>query len=460
MPAYIDDLFARVYVTDPNEQLMLVGLIGAALLCLLLRIILAIGYQGQNAIVSMTAKEMKDKADVDKLRVGPFARAAKEYIILGDRGVTRIDTRAIVEKNLLKMRFLLWNFKSVQTFVTVVEAALLPFGILFAFFAEEPGRAVFLVCIASVFAAVRLFASLLDFDVAKESFVTNTVYLLDREIGRFYTNDTAASLSLLREELKAGMTAQGEMLAAAIAKMGEDFSEKLSSSLSDMSESVARTGDELAKSTATLLTDVSSYTTALSGPLAEWKNGVQAASDAQASLNSALFSVNSAITNFASIIGGMGTTLGDYRAELLDNSRAVETQITRLSELLGAVQANNSAFNVRGDAVEAQLTLVKENQAVLEKSVQQYELTLRDITAQLGNAMGKMVDFHLQQSYNTLTDGVKENLDKIMASNGGLLMRLQELFDRMQEQSRSETAAIISMKEQMDLHFADLKKGE
>ena len=460
MPAFINDFFSRVYVTSPNEQLMLTGLISAALLCVLLRVVLAIGYHGQNAVVALTAKEMKDKADVDKLRVGPFAKAAKEYIILGDRGVTRIDTRAIVEKNVLRMRFLLWNFRSIQSFVNVVEAAVLPFGILFAFFAAEPGRAVFLVCIAAVFGAVRVFASLLDFDVAKENFVTNTVYLLDREIGRFYTNDTAASLTLLREELKSAMTAQGDVLAAVIVKMGEGFSSAISASLSEMAESFARTGDELAKGTATLLADVSAYTSELSGPLAEWKNGVQAASEAQGSLNSSLASVNSAITNFASIIGGMGTTLGDYRAELLDNSRAVEAQIGKLTELLSAVKENNSAFSVRGDAVEAQLALVKEHQSTLEKSVQQYELTLREVTSQLGDAMGKMVDFHLQQSYGTLTDGVKESLDKIMAGNGDLLKRLQELFERMQEQSRSETAAILSMKEQMDLHFSELKKSE
>jgi len=460
MPIFMNDFFIQVHVTNPNEQLMLFGLIGAAALCLFLRVILAIGYQSQNTIVSMTAKEMKDKSDVDKLRIGPFARAAKEYILLGDRGVTRIDTRAIVEKNLLKMRFLLWNFKSVQTFVTMLEAAVLPFGILFAFFAAEAGRSVFLVCIAAVFGAIRIFASLLDFDVAKESFVTNTVYLLDREIGRFYTNDTAASLTLLREELKTAMTAQGDVLAAVITKMGMEFSDKITASLADMSTSFAQTGDELAKGTATLLADVSAYTTTLSGPLAEWKNGVQAAGEAQTSLNTALVSVNTAINNFAAIIGGMGTTLGDYRAELLDNSRAVETQITKLSELLSAVRENNSAFAIRGDAVEAQLATVKSHQSVLEKSVQQYETTLREVTSQLGEAMGKMVNFHLHQSYGALTDGVKENLDKIMAGNGDLLKRLQELFERMQEQSRSETAAIVSMKEQMDLHFAELKKTE
>jgi len=457
MPVFINDFFVRFFVTNPNEQLMLTGLVAAAVLCLVLRIVLAISYHGQNALVALAAKEMKSKEDIDALRLGPFARAAKEYVLLGDRGITRIDTRAIVEKNMLKMHFLLWNCKSMESFVTAIEFALLPIGFLFTFFAAEAGRPVFLVFIVSVFLAARVIAAVLDFNVAKDKFVTNTVYLLDKEIGRFFTSDAAAAITVLREELKTGMAAQSEALSAAITKMGDDFSTGVTEALQDMTAGVERTAEAVTKSAGDLLANMSAHILLLNKPLADWEAAIASASDTQAALNTSLISVNTAIDSFASIIGGMGSTLGDYKTEMLANSQTTEAQITRLTEALAVAHENNAAATLRNDAVEAQLQTVREYQTTLEHSVQQYEASLRGITANLGESMGKMVDFHLQQSYSALTGGVKESMTQITLGNSDLLGRLQTLFEQMQAQSRSETAAILRVKEQMDMHFADLK---
>jgi len=459
MPDFIHNFFAPYGVINPNEQLMLLGLVGAAVLCLLLRIVLVVGYQGQSALVSLFSKEMKSKEDIDALKIGPFARAAKEYVVLGDRGVTRIDTRAIVERNTLKMSFLFWNFKSIETFVTAIEWSILPMGLLFALFAETLGRPTFLVFIVCTFLAARVLASFIDFNVCKNKFITNTVYLLDKEIGRFYASDSAAALTVLQTELKNSMKAQGELLAASIEKMGADFSATVAESLNGMTAGVERTAEAVVKNTESLLNNMSSYTLMLSKPLDDWSKAIAAAGELQAGLNTSLGAINTAISYFASTMSGSGTVLSDFKAELAANTQAVSTQIEQLATALEASRVNSEAFAQRGLVAEEQMQTVRTHQETLEKSIQQYEVSLRDITVQLGESMGKMVDFHLQQSYGALTDGVKESLSRIMTGNNELLTRLQDLFAQMQGQSRSETAAIISIKDQMDLHFTELKKA-
>ena len=457
MPAFIHGFWAQFYVVNPHEQLMLTGLVGVVLVCVLFRLILAIGYYGQNALVSMAAKTVTSKDDIGKLKKGAFARAAKEYVTLGERGITRIDTRAIVERNLLKVNFAFWNFQSMHGFVVAMENAVLPLGILFAFFAAEEGRAAFVVCVVLAFLMSRLAAAVLDCRVAKETFVTNAVYLLDREIGRFFANDAAAALFALREELTAGLTSQGQVLSASIEKLGADFADAVATSMDKMAAGMEHAAHTIVENTSTLLTDVSAQAQALAKPLEDWQNAIQSAEKMQTALNAALLSMNAAVGNFAGVADNIGPMIAEDRAALHEHSRVATVQIEKLAALLLDARENNHASALRNDAVEAQLEMVRAHQGTLEKSVQQYEVSLREITTQLGASMGKMVDFHLQQSYGTLTDGVKESLDQIMTGNNDLLKRLQDLFEQMQAQSRSESAAIMRIKEQMDIHFAELK---
>jgi len=411
MSAFIQNFFTHFDITHPNEQWLLLGLLVTALVCLFFRIVLAVGYQGQNTIVALTSRtELNSKEDVSKLKNGPFARAAKEYVLLGERGVTRIDTRAIVEKNLLRMNLLFWNFRSIQRFVTALESALLPVGLLFILLVIGSHSPFFVFVLAILF-FTRLAASIVDFNVAQEKFVTNTTYLLDREIGRFFPNDATSALFALREELKAGMAMQSRMLAEAMEKTCAAFSDTVAASLETTAAGMERTAASVMESTETLLANLAEQTQSLSAPLADWRAALQSTEATQRELNTALDSINKALGSFA------GAT----------------------------------------DIVTPELELMRTHQTALKSSLQQYEHSLRDITAQLGDSLGKMVDFHLQQSYGTLTDGVQDSMTRIMTGNNDLLQRLQDLFAQMQEQSRNETATIMRMKDQMDIHFSELK---
>jgi hypothetical protein len=128
-------------------------------------------------------------------------------------------------------------------------------------------------------------------------------------------------------------------------------------------------------------------------------------------------------------------------------------QIYALTRATEALLEGSRDFSAKNETIAQQLSFIKSNQQSLDATLQQYEQTLKQMTAAVGEGIGKIISFHAQDAYSAMNAELKENLKAILSSNNELAARLSALFEQMQAQSRRETNAIISIKEQMDIYF-------
>jgi len=280
-----------------------------------------------------------------------------------------------------------------------------------------------------VFLLLRLFAAVFDYNAVSRRLAAELTEYVEREVGQFYAGDSGTVLLKLKAEMSAAVAKQTETIRESVASLKTGVSEAMDKSLGDFSK-----GMEGA------INKIVSYGDVLKKPLDDWAGAISSAAALQVKSGEAA----NRVIEMAKLV-----------AEALERQReqAAATERTGRASLesLGELRAVS-------EAAAAQLKFVEQNQAALDATLQQYEAGLEQLTRQIGDSFGGMLDFHVQNSYKALNDELRANISKIQAGNGELISRLQELFERMSEQSRSQTGAIVNMNEQMNMRFDEIMK--
>ena len=437
MPDFISSFFIWFGIPDGYEHVLLLGLILAWAAILALRIFLCVLYRIELELARKAMKKgFADRAGAEKSKSAFVKRAAADYADLGERGIARINAPELCRKSAQRFKFLYWSFESIGRFLAVVEPAFFPAGILLVVLSND--RQVFAGFTLVLFALGKLVSSFFDYKAAKEELLSETAFTLDKELGKLYVTDAPAAINNLRLELKNIMTYQAKYLSDSIGELKEKLASVSEKTLGDTAAAVEKT-----------LTSVSAGAETVMEPLKEWRAAIGDSKGAHEELNLSLVKMSGAVDGFRDRLSELDRLVEGYKAEFLENNRNVERGLERLSSLTEMVLELCKNSSAQTASVEASLDFVRRGQGLLETSMNQYEIALKDITSSVGTGLGKILEFHAQTAYKSLTDSAVESLRQAGSNNEEIMTKLTGALEGIIELSRHETTLIMNLKEQM-----------
>jgi len=445
MSEAIHNFFYELGLNAAADRGMLFGMIIAWIVIIAARIVLSVAYKGQLKAAGKSAEaEITGKEAVEALQPAVFKRAAMDYAELGERGIANIDAKAIATKSGRRLRLGFWSFESIGKFIAGMELAVLAAAVLFALIAENP--AFFAGFALITFVAGRLLASFFDYDKTRAEFIEQMAFILEKDLGKLYVTDAAASINNLRAELKNAMTYQAKYLGDSIADLRERLATVSEKTLSDTAAAIEST-----------LKSVSAGAETVLKPLEEWRVVIGDSKQSQEDLNASIVKMSGATGGFKERMEDMDRVITGYKDEFLQNNKNVEESLARLATITDSITDLCRDAKTQTEAVQSTLDFVRTGQQLMRESMNQYEVALKDISAQTGEGLGKIIEYHAQNSYKALADTGVENIKQAGAANVEMMANLQSLFDRLLEQSKNATAVILNTKERMELEIAELK---
>ena len=364
------------------DGIMAISLGVVAVITLVLRIILFSAYNAGIALINMAAKGIKSKADVEKLTGGTFARAAKEYAAMAAGGA-RTDALDVARMTVSRNRLHLFNFKSLAGLVHLLERAFLPFAILFVLAAAAQTQ--FVLLSAIIFLLMIILAAIFDIDAAQDRYVTTLAYVLARDIGRLFPMDATSAVYAFGKDLNEYLNRQSVMYNEVLNKIKTEFTGAITANISAMAKGV------------------------------------------DATLNS--------IANHESLYSA---AMQESRAEIREDIVLLTNAVQKLNMLASGMEARNTAM-------DGEVGLVIENQKALEAAVAAYETSLKDITAQMGDAMGKIVAYHLSGAGGQIAENIADSVKSVLSGSAGREEQLKGILEDFAEQNRYQTKLLLDL---------------
>jgi len=366
-------------IKDDATRYILVAFLVLCILSLILRLILAFGYQAQAALFHLYAKPVKAKEDLGKLKGSLLPKVVKDYISMADKNICVNNVKAIAEKHMMRLNLFGWAYKSMERFILSYERGLPFIGILLAVIFSDY-RYAFGIVTAAAFIVLKLGEGLFDFQLTAEKLSLDITEYVTQEAGQFYGNDTASIVLRLKAELTAAITAQARSLDKSMEKLADNIGGALNLSIKELAEKLDLSIDQMEK------------------PLSNWKKALEECESVQKNIQA----------------------------------------ILKETEKLTTIRVTNK-----------ELQYIETNRQQLETSMRLFEANMEELTKKLGTALGSIIEYHVQSSYNVLNSELKENIGQMAKINQDLIMRVQRSFSNFMEQSRDQSQSILKALEAM-----------
>lgn len=446
----LEDYFDKVNITyDANTINILFVFSGIVLFTVILRIIVSSGYQTQYIIFQYKSKPRKEKttkkSTKTESKIGLISKVVNDYKISSDAGINKISTRAIIKKYLLKLNFLGWAYPSMERFILSFEQGIMFIGIILTLFLEN--KEIYAITTIIMFLIIRILASIFDFSLVKAKLLEELTEYVEREVTNDTNSDINTSISRLRVETYTAIVKQGETLKESIDKLGGNLTGALALSISEMTKAVEAS-----------VINASRFSETLQRPLENWVETIKEASIAQEKINIAYDSLSDMVLNLNNASGKLGDEFKSYSVQSNSQTNAIKEQIELLVNVTTELVETNKNSKLDADLLRKDIKYIEKNQLMLGQSLEKYEVSLENVTTKMGDALGSIVEVQMHNSYDTLNEEIQDNIGKIISSNSDLLKRLQELFENLQEQSRTETHAILKLQEQTEMNFEYLRE--
>ena len=419
-----------------QEQIMAAVLAGIFLLALVIRIVLTSGYNAELGIIHMQLRGIKSREDIDKLANTPFGRIVKEYASLGARGIGKIDTEAISKLMTYRSRLIFFNYQSLGRLVRALELGILPLGVMFVFAANYQMDFVLIAGVA--YGAAKIFASIFDFEMAHERYIATISHALSKDIAKFFPVDATSAILALSADMKEMLDRQSSMYNEILNKISTEFSGHVKTSIGAMTKSVELTLESIAKHEG------------LEAALSKWSDAIDVAAAKQIVVTQSVDRLEKVLDGFSASadraaegIKSSFDTLEGADDKLKEDNAQLTAAITGLMAIATDIQQRN-------EGAAHGLDTITKYQRSLDASLSSYESSLKDITSTLGDALGKIIDFHLQNAYNTMSEGISENIRQVSSGQNELFHRLEGLFGRLEEQGRYQAGMLVSLKEMIN----------
>ena len=406
------------------EGIMAITLGAVAAIALVLRIILFSAYKAGIWLIDNAAKNIKSKADVEKLTGGTFARAAKEYAAMAAGGA-RTDALDVARMTVTKNKLYFFNFKSMAGFIRLLERAFLPFAILFVL--ASATQTEFVMLSAGIFLLMIILAAVFDIEAAQDRYVSTLAYVLARDVGRLFPMDATSAVYAFGKDLDEYLNRQSAMYNEVLNKIKSEFTGAITANMSAMTKGVDATLNAIANHEA------------LETAISRWAEVV----DKSAATTSSAVGAGDKIAAAAAVMAATGAAMQDNRAEIKDDIVLLTNAVQKLNVLAASMEARNTAM-------DGELGLVIENQKTLETAVASYETSLKEITAQMGDAMGKIVAYHLGGAGSQISDSIADTIKGALTSAAGREEQLKSILEDFAEQNRYQTKLLLDLKAQRE----------
>lgn len=430
-------------VQNPNYHILrdvIMIYILAVILYLIFRVIVCTGFQMNLTRFYFSNKEISSINDIKDTKSRLLNKVIKSYVKSAEKGISYIDINAITENQLLKLNFLGWNYKSIENFLNGLEYAFLIFGILFWLSFER--ELIFIVITIIAFVLIKIMSSIFDYSVTKEKLLNEIILYVEREVGQFYITDLAFSVQNFKMEMKEVFNIQTKTLSDSVLKISTDMANAIIVSNKQLNENIDKTINSLFS-----ITDI------LEKPLIQWKESLEKAVKSQVSINTTFEKIYNAASSFENVTNELAEKLESYSLVYKKYEDKANNEIIQLTSVTEKLLISNKDNSEIIKSLRNQFDYIEENQKLLKESIQKYELTLEDVTKQMGSALGGIVEYQMQSTYKNISEYIKEDISKITNSSNELIIQLDKLFEKMVEQSRSETLAVVKIKEQIDMYF-------
>jgi prefoldin subunit 5 len=436
---FINNLISML---SKNENIPYVfgAYLGLCLLIVILRVIVCVGYQTHFGLFRLNAKPLNARADLEKARFGLLKNIIADYIRVAEKNTSGVHLTAIVRKYILRLSFIGWSYDSIERCVLGFEPMLPIAGFTLAviFSGYENYNVMFGVASVGVFAVLRLFAGLFDFQLVSARLSAELEEYVEREVGQFYAGDFGTILLRFKSEITAALKNQADTLGKVITNLEENLSGALRLTMKELSSELTGIGAVLDK------------------PLREWAAVLSSASSAQAKNNESML-------KFEGVSNQLKLAAGELDGVLKTHVKSLSSELAKVSGHIDLLALSGKEMKESSDGYKQSLSVLEEhikyiekNQSALQDALGHYESSLQSITQKMGDGFGSIVDYHMAGAYQSLNSSLQNNINKITAANQELTSRLAALFEQLAEQSRSETGAIVNMNDQMNLRFEAL----
>ena len=201
------------------------------------------------------------------------------------------------------------------------------------------------------------------------------------------------------------------------------------------------------------------YVNVLQAPLAAWADSLSKANTAQQQITASYAGVEKAAGRLEGAVTGLQAALTGHSEKIAGQEEAVRQELGRLAGVVTELKEANQRLDHSQEAVATQLKYIESNQQLLDKSVQQYESAMVGLTQKLGDGFGSMLDYHIQNAYQTVNEGLLANIGKVISANNEQIHYLQQLFEQTLAQGRGEEEAIRRLKADFD-EWKEKKNGD
>jgi hypothetical protein len=347
-----------------------IGFVAAAMI---LRMVTCSAFRTSQLTLKLNSKDIRTREDVAKLRFGMLRTLAADYMRICDKSISRIPTEALVDRQLSSMSMIGWRFVNIMNFVEAIESGMLFVGLILAVVFQSH---MFLYGTLAVgaFLLFKIITAFFDFRTAYSILSNNLLIFLEREVGQFYTADTGGALLRLRSDLVEAITRQTAGLQESVGKLSGNLAEAIDKKLTGVNDTVKKS-------------------------MEDWDKVLANAVVVQRSINEAAGRMLEAVAKLTAVSAS-------FTEGLTDINKSVTGQLAVLTETTASFAAEQKAFLT-------QAVLIERNQEILEKTYQSYELTLQNLTRQLGDGLGAYLNIHAQTASQAVNDTMAANIEKI-----------------------------------------------
>jgi uncharacterized protein YoxC len=351
-------------------------------------------------------KEIKNKAEAEKIKHPVMKKAIAEYIRLAERAVTNVPTSHIVERTVSSMSLIGWKYTGLLPFIEAFEIGILGIGFVLAIVYGEHSAVYGLLAVIT-FVALRISAAFFNVREVRAQFSDELVLYIEREIGRYFAADTGAALLRLKNDLTEAIDRQS----VAYKSTMEFISGKMDSTFTQVSLSMVGAANSIgpivAKSMDEKLLNMNDSITKI---LNEWEDALKQSAETQNAINSGAERFSKSAERVQSASDLLATQMKGYNSAL---SEQLITLVSAIDEMKACIKTLSEGQK----SLTAQSAFIERNQKALEDSLNSYEASLQSLTRSIGDGLGAFINLHAQTSAQTINDAMRNNIEKIMNLN-------------------------------------------
>lgn len=407
-------------------------LIVITLITLILRILLSTCYQGQLSLFRFFKSSKKGK------KSPLLNNIINAYKSASERGVASINTEQIVNKYIMKMNFIGWNFESINALIKKVETQAGFIGIATLFISDTDK----LWCAgttATMLVIFWLLGSIFDYSLTKNKLEVEIIEYVDNQEGIFYAKDFSSTILSFKNELQSVMLNTNKVLSDAIYKMNNSINESFKYGI-----------DNMVKTTEMSMNKLVNYADILKEPMNSWKANIETASNIQNSLNSTSETLKQSMVNFETMYEKLDKQMNNQTEEMKEVSLQTRKQIEQLVTVVYNLDENSKTTSIHNEAVQKQLKYVEDNQQVLNLTLQKYQGTIENFTSDIGEVFGNIINMYSQSATESMISEIEKITMDLSKSNKELVNNINEDINKLTRQNTIQQQTISDIKEHLE----------